>query len=335
MATKALLEGASKKRGTMQPDLSIFAKMLGGVAHSRSEALVFCPAHDNRKTPALSLSLRSGSVFWHCHAGCRQEDVTSALVKLGILPKTKRRRHGRAKPFNTPRPPLPDLYRRPHASLRVKEQDAKKEETLRRIASACTDSALPLLKNYLEHRGLPRCFPSLDLRVAPRFPFKQEGRFVPAMVAVIRAHDSSRIGLEAHFLQSDGRGKACLEVSKKVYGNRTGGGVWLREEEDLDLENGELWLCEGVLTGLALQIWLDHFKPGSVVLCALSAHNMHKLELPRQAKRLILALDHDKAGIEAGRKALELYKRQRRNVEFRLPPKEGDDWLDTLKGQLE
>lgn len=320
----------------MISDLGSIAKALGGALHSRSEALVFCPVHDNRKTPALSLSLRNGSVFWHCHAGCRQEDVTDALVKLGILPNTRRRQARRPFPLVSSLPPPPSTPRPPFIPLRVEEEktDAKREKTLLSIVRSCDERALPLFKNYMEERGLPRGFPSLDLRVTPRFPFKQEGRFFPAMVATIRAPDSSRQGVEVHFLEEGGRGKACLEVGKKVFGNRTGGGVWLREEEDLCPRNGELWLCEGVMTGLALQLWLDLYKPGSIVLCALSAHNLHKLTIPREARRLVLALDHDNAGLKAGRKALEHYRRQNRKVEFRLPPNRGDDWLDALKGQL-
>lgn len=37
-----------------------------------------CPAHDDR-SPSLSVTDRGGTVFVHCHAGCEQEDVVTAL----------------------------------------------------------------------------------------------------------------------------------------------------------------------------------------------------------------------------------------------------------------
>ena len=42
-----------------------------------------CPAHDDR-SPSLSISEKNGRVLFHCHAGCRQEDVMTALCNLGV-----------------------------------------------------------------------------------------------------------------------------------------------------------------------------------------------------------------------------------------------------------
>ncbi len=42
-----------------------------------------CPAHDDHN-PSLSITERDGKILVHCHAGCSQESVISALKKLGL-----------------------------------------------------------------------------------------------------------------------------------------------------------------------------------------------------------------------------------------------------------
>ncbi len=46
----------------------------------------FCPAHQNTRTPALSLSDGSdGKLLVYCHAGCAGGDVLAALRARGLL----------------------------------------------------------------------------------------------------------------------------------------------------------------------------------------------------------------------------------------------------------
>lgn len=50
-------------------------------------ALVHCPAHED-KTPSLKVTERAGKLpLVHCHAGCSQEAVISALQDKGLWPK--------------------------------------------------------------------------------------------------------------------------------------------------------------------------------------------------------------------------------------------------------
>ena len=46
---------------------------------------VHCPAHDD-KNPSCSVSQDNGTLLVHCHAGCEQDSVISALVKRGLWP---------------------------------------------------------------------------------------------------------------------------------------------------------------------------------------------------------------------------------------------------------
>src|SRR5262245_57118655 len=61
------------------------AQALGG-RQNGAGWMAHCPAHDDHN-PSLSLQdSDDGKVLWHCHAGCSQEAVRIALVKLGLLP---------------------------------------------------------------------------------------------------------------------------------------------------------------------------------------------------------------------------------------------------------
>ncbi|MCX7992351.1 MAG: hypothetical protein N2651_01650, partial [Fimbriimonadales bacterium] len=61
---------------------------------SSGEWLACCPAHDDRE-PSLSLrELADGTLLWHCHAGCSQEQVGEALRKLAGV-DTRRREPAR------------------------------------------------------------------------------------------------------------------------------------------------------------------------------------------------------------------------------------------------
>jgi len=44
-------------------------------------AMCFCPAHDDRDNPSLSLKAENGRLLLHCFAGCRLENIIS---KMGL-----------------------------------------------------------------------------------------------------------------------------------------------------------------------------------------------------------------------------------------------------------
>lgn len=53
--------------------------------------LACCPAHHD-KDPSLSLTERGDTVLWYCYAGCSQEDVRAALVRLELWHERKQKR---------------------------------------------------------------------------------------------------------------------------------------------------------------------------------------------------------------------------------------------------
>ena len=73
-------------------------KALGGRWHG-GYGVAFCPAHDNRRTPALSLTDgENGRLLAYCFAGCDTLDVFDALRREG---------HG-VDGFRPPLPPRPE-----------------------------------------------------------------------------------------------------------------------------------------------------------------------------------------------------------------------------------
>ena len=58
---------------------------LGGTWYGHY-GLTFCPAHENRRTPALSLrDGEDGRLLAYCHAGCDYRAVLAALRQAGHL----------------------------------------------------------------------------------------------------------------------------------------------------------------------------------------------------------------------------------------------------------
>ncbi len=46
---------------------------------NEDKAMCFCPAHDDRNSPSLSLKAENGRLLLHCFAGCHPEDIVSEI----------------------------------------------------------------------------------------------------------------------------------------------------------------------------------------------------------------------------------------------------------------
>ena len=51
------------------------------VSRNGEKAMSFCPAHNDRTNPSLSLKAENGKLLLHCFAGCQPEDIVS---KVGL-----------------------------------------------------------------------------------------------------------------------------------------------------------------------------------------------------------------------------------------------------------
>jgi hypothetical protein len=56
---------------------------LNVLSRNSEKAMCFCPAHDDRNSPSLSLKAEDGRLLLHCFAGCQPEDIVSK-VGLGM-----------------------------------------------------------------------------------------------------------------------------------------------------------------------------------------------------------------------------------------------------------
>ena len=65
------------------------------------KAMSFCPAHDDRNNPSLSLKAENGKLLLHCFAGCRPEDIVSK-IGLGMKDLFSEGGGGSSIPPNTP-----------------------------------------------------------------------------------------------------------------------------------------------------------------------------------------------------------------------------------------
>ena len=112
--------------------------------------------------------------------------------------------------------------------------------------------------------------------------------------------------------------------AKMMLGPCAGGAVALAEGP------GPLVVCEGIETGLSLASGL--LGEPATVWAALSAPGMKALHLPARPGRLIVAMDGDDAGEDAGRALAGVAHARGWAVDL-LPAPRGLDWNDVLRGR--
>jgi putative DNA primase/helicase len=254
-----------------------------------------CPAHPDRN-PSLSVALRDGRVLIHCFAGCAPEAVLEAV---GLTWKDLR---GGEWAW---RPPVlrPSRPRQPEAPS--PENRARWEALWERARPGH-----PILTRYLRARGL-----SLEPPPTLRVAFLKG---VPVMVARVEG-EGGLLGLHLTLLEPDGRGRKKKRLAK---GSRPKGGA-IRL---YPLEEGQpLALAEGIETALAVRE-----ATGLPVWAAISAPFMKEVVVPGEVEEVLIAADHDKAGLEAAHALARRLLREGKRVRVAVPPEEGADWLDVL-----
>ncbi len=256
-----------------------------------------CPAHDDRD-PSLSVSVKDGRVLIHCFAGCAPEAVLEAV---GLTWKDLRGADpwawrppfpSRAKPKPEPETPTPEALERWEALW----EKAKPGH--------------PLLRRYLRARGL-----SLEPPPTLRVAFL---RGEPAMVARVEG-EGGLLGLHLTILEPDGRGRKEKRLAR---GSKPKGGA-IRL---FPLGEGQpLALAEGIETALAVRE-----ATGWPVWATIAAGFMKEVIVPPEVREILIAADHDRAGLEAAHALARRLLREGRRVRVAVPPKEKEDWLDAL-----
>ena len=68
-------------------NLTVIHQILGGNPPTRQQSNFYCPAHDDRKNPSLSIKQEGNQILVHCFAGCTFESIRDALISKGIVKK--------------------------------------------------------------------------------------------------------------------------------------------------------------------------------------------------------------------------------------------------------
>jgi putative DNA primase/helicase len=71
----------SKETLSMLADFQAVLDRLNVASRNGEKAMSFCPAHNDRNSPSLSLKAQDGKLLLNCFAGCRPEDIVS---KIGL-----------------------------------------------------------------------------------------------------------------------------------------------------------------------------------------------------------------------------------------------------------
>jgi putative DNA primase/helicase len=215
-----------------------------------------CPTHNDRE-PSLSIRDASdGKVLVHCHAGCDQEFVITALQGRGLWPENG---------FRSLSP------RRTLGERKLDQGDARRSEAALAIWASANPAQGTYVATYLASRGIDLLLPDA-LRFHPGLKHPSGG-FWPAMVALVtRGIDNSPIAVHRTFLAYHGRSKAPVKPAKMMLGPCRGGAVRLADPTDV------LMVGEGIETCLAAMQ-----ASGYAAWAALSTSGLKTLDLPKRA----------------------------------------------------
>jgi hypothetical protein len=178
-----------------------------------------------------------------------------------------------------------------------------------------------LVESYLASRGIDLPPPdALRFHGGLKHP---SGGIWPAMVALVRnGTHGTQLAIHRTFLDRDGTGKAPVDPPKMMFGPCRGGAVRLSEPGEL------LMVGEGIESCLAAMLATGH-----PAWAALSTSGLRGLDLPKDARNVIVLADGDDPGEAAAQACAWRWKREGRRVRIARPPP-GMDFNDLLKAGL-
>jgi hypothetical protein len=271
-----------------------------------------CQPEGRKDQRALSLSDKGGRLLVHCHKrGCA---VLAELQARGLA-------EGRGAPLASPDPE--EAKQKRAENERREAQRLKTAHDL--FASSVSCEGTPA-QTYLEGRGIVGTrFPKMinTLRFNPAALHSPSGLHLPAMVAQIRGPKGEALGVHRTFLRPDGSGKADVTPAKMMLGPSSGGAV--RFGPDVPV----IALAEGIETALSVSL-----ASRLTVWATLSTSGLKGLLLPKPpiAEVVIIAADHDEAGLAAAEIAAGRLESEGRAVSIIHPLKPGSDFNDVLRG---
>lgn len=262
--------------------------------------IAMCPAHDNRRTPALSLADGDdGKLLVHCFAGCDAADVLRELNQRGL---------GDA-----------DTYLAPAPKLSSHKFDRR--EFALSLWRAAHQVAGTLAERYLRNRGIKPPFPQ-SLRFHPSLMHTPSQTRHPAMIGLVTTGEGNYpTGIHRTFLAPNA-GKASVTPCKMMLGDCGGGAVRIADEGD-----GPVVICEGIETALSLRDALAPEDPTPQIWAALSTSGIAGIRLPARPKAIVIAPDGDAPGTRAAERLAGRAKAEGVDVRIMSAPT-GKDWND-------
>ncbi len=274
---------------------------LGGLWNGR-KGLVKCVAHDDA-TPSLLLSDGPAGVQVHCLAGCDWKAVKDELKARGLLNGT----------YTPPDPAQLELDRK-----QANKDRRDREALCLRLWSQARPVAGTLAETYLNGRAIAPPYPAtLRFHHALRHP---DGTNGPAMLSALARWPSRELcGLSRLFLTADGQKAGRMDL-----GTKRGAAVRLSALA----EDGVLYLCEGVEDGLSVASIVGH---DAAVWACLGVRNLADVEIPDEAREVVIAADNDRPGRIAAERAFAHWSKAGRKVSMIWPPDGLKDWNEAAQ----
>jgi putative DNA primase/helicase len=171
-----------------------------------------------------------------------------------------------------------------------------------------------LADQYLVARGLPGLAASPVLRFRADMPHPEHPR-LPALVALVQDFAGQPAAIHRTYLGPDGV-RANVEPAKASLGPVWGAAIRLQPLA----ANRPLVIGEGIETAASAGCLM-----GCPAWAAISAGNLAKgLRLPPEVRHVIIAVDPDDAGRDAGREAWVRWTEEKRTVQIATPEGAGD-----------
>ncbi len=170
----------------------------------------------------------------------------------------------------------------------------KPSEAAARLFALTSPISGTTAETYLRGRGITGDLDHPALGFLANCYLRAEGSIepkpLPALIARVTDLNGRITGVHRTWLRADGSGKADLPEPRKALGELHGHGV------RFGIPSVVLAAGEGIETMLALRTALAHLPS----VAALSAAHLGALRLPEGLKRLYIACDNDRAGLDAG-----------------------------------
>jgi putative DNA primase/helicase len=165
--------------------------------------------------------------------------------------------------------------------------------------------------------------PPASLRLHYGLRLDEAGK-LPAMLGKVEHIEHGFTAIHVTFLHPDYHTGIPRRGARKTFGPVAGGAVrfgWPRPDR---------WLCvgEGIETTLSLSLATG--RPG---WAALSARGIIGLQLPPEARQVLIGADGDEEGQKVARLAAQRWIAEGRRVRILTPPMPGADWNDVLIGR--